>query len=37
MKKRQETLLRNTKIFLNDIVDTAEHKCVLDEVRVIMN
>jgi hypothetical protein len=37
IKKKPVFILRNTKILLHDIVDTSEHKCVLDEVRILIN
>jgi hypothetical protein len=37
MKRKSVLILSNAKILLNDIVDTSAHKCVLDEVRIIIN
>lgn len=37
MEKRLELILKNRKIFLDDIVDMDDPRCVLDEVRAVMN
>jgi hypothetical protein len=37
MQKKPEILMSNRKIILEDIVDSTEPKCVIDEVRVLMS
>jgi hypothetical protein len=37
MKNDPEVVLENKKIVLHDIVDTTDLKCVIDEVRALMN
>jgi hypothetical protein len=37
MTKAPEIILDNRKILLNDIVDTSDLKCVIDEVRALMS
>jgi hypothetical protein len=36
MKNKPEIVLKNRKVLLNDIVDTTDNKCVLDEVMALI-